>query len=107
MLSSAPTVLIQVRYFLIEMRERRFERPAVIRMCRALEIMQDAGSRELQSTPLLFPADLLGAFLNLIVLRLWHGFLLFQLGFHVFALPSSSHRTILTQNAGQNGPAVG
>jgi hypothetical protein len=39
-------------------------------------------------------------------LRLRHGFLLFQLGFHVFTLPSSSHGYILTQNGGQNGPEV-
>jgi len=88
------------------MLERRFERFAVIRMCGALEIMQDPGARELQATALLFPADLLGAFRNLIVLRLRHGFLLFQLGFHVFTLPSSGHGYILTQNGGQNGPEV-
>jgi hypothetical protein len=39
-------------------------------------------------------------------LRLWHGFFLFQLSFHVFALPSSGHTYILTQNARNSGPQI-
>lgn len=88
------------------MRERRFERFAVIWMRSGSQIVQDSRARKLQTAALLLAANLLGTFLTSIVLPLWQGFFLFQLGFHVFALPSSGHTYILTQNARKNGPQI-
>lgn len=88
------------------MRERRFQRFAVIWMRCGFQIVQDSRARKLQTVALLLSADLLDTFLTSIVLRFWHGFFLFQLGFHVFALPSSGHTYILTQNARKSGPQI-
>jgi len=91
-------ILIEFREFLIQVAEGGFEGFAMVGVGRGGEIVEDAGTRQLQVFALLIPLNLLR--------RLWAlgGFLLrslrrLDLGFYVLAFPTTRHGAILTQIA--------